>query len=130
MAIRPHPLSPHLSIYRFTLTMTMSIVHRITGVALYAGTVLLVGWLAAIATGGEFLALVEAFFGHWFGRLVLIGYTWALFHHMLGGLRHFLWDTGRGLGYPTREWMARLTLVGSILLTLLLWIFVWALWRA
>jgi succinate dehydrogenase / fumarate reductase, cytochrome b subunit len=129
MTTRPRPLSPHLSIYRFTLTMTMSIVHRITGVALYVGTLLLVIWLGAIAFGGPAFDVVQAGFGSWFGQLVLFGYTWALFHHALGGIRHFIWDTGTGLAYPAREWFARINLAGSIVLTLAAWsFFVWFKW--
>ena len=121
MTLRPRPLSPHLSAYRFTLTMTMSIVHRITGIANYVGTVLLVGWLAAAAIGGGALDVVHGFFGHWFGQLVLIGYTWSLFHHMLGGLRHFVWDSGAGMGWPMRWNLALINLVGSVFLTAVTW---------
>jgi succinate dehydrogenase / fumarate reductase cytochrome b subunit len=116
------PLSPHLQIYRPMLTMMMSILHRITGVGLYAGMILFVWWLTAAATSDSYFALVQGFFFSWFGRLVLFGFTWALIHHALGGLRHFLWDTGRGFALPTIEWMARASLGGSIVLTLLLWI--------
>lgn len=126
MAPRQRPLSPHLSVYRFTLTMALSIIHRLTGAALYVGTLLLVLWLAAAALGGDALAAVQGLFGHWFGQVVLFGYTWALFHHMLGGLRYFTWDTGIGLDHPAREWISRANLAGSILLTLLCWsLFVW-----
>jgi len=126
MTTRPRPLSPHLLIYRVTLTMVMSIVHRITGVALYAGTLLLVAWLVAAAIGGQPLDIVHVVFGSWFGQIVLFGYTWALFHHMLGGIRHFVWDTANGLDHPAREWIVRIHLASSILLTLLVWsVFVW-----
>ena len=126
MTTRQRPLSPHLSVYRFTVTMTMSIVHRITGAALYVGTLLLVGWLAAAAIGGGALEAMQAVFAHWLGQLVLFGYTWALFHHMLGGLRYFTWDSGNGLEHPTREWLAWGNLIGSVLLTLIAWAtFVW-----
>lgn len=128
MLPRSRPLSPHLELYRFTVTMAMSIIHRITGMVLYLGTILLVGWLAAAALGEGPLALVNTAFGHWFGQLVLIGYTWALLHHMLGGVRHFIWDTGRGLGPGTREAIAWANLGASIVLTLLAWgVFAW--WR-
>jgi succinate dehydrogenase / fumarate reductase cytochrome b subunit len=116
------PLSPHLQIYRPMLTMMMSIMHRITGVALYAGMILLVWWLSAAATSDGYFDLVQSFFGHWFGRLVLFGFTWALIHHALGGLRHFLWDTGRGFDLPMVEILARANLAGSVVLTLLLWV--------
>ena len=116
------PLSPHLQIYRPMLTMMMSIVHRITGLGLYFGIVLLVWWLTAASLSDGYFDLVQGFFGHWFGRLVLFGFTWALIHHALGGLRHLLWDTGRGFDLNLIEWLARANLAGSIVLTLLLWV--------
>ena len=83
------PLSPHLQIYRPTLTMMMSIVHRITGFGLYFGTLLLAWWFIA-AAGPNGYARFEWFIGSWIGRLILLGYTWALIHHMLGGIRHLI----------------------------------------
>ncbi len=126
MSVRPRPLSPHLQIYRFTITMAMSIMHRITGMALYFGTVLLVAWLAAAASGTEALGVVNGLYGSWFGQLVLFGFTWALLHHLLGGLRHFLWDFILGLEPGQREALAWANLVLSVALTLVLWtVFVW-----
>ena len=116
------PISPHLTVYRFTLTMAMSIAHRITGVALYFGTLLLVWWLVAASTSPRNFDVINGFFGTWIGRLVLFGYTWALFHHMLGGIRHLIWDTGRGLGEHERNLFARLTIIGSVSLTILVWL--------
>lgn len=116
------PLSPHLQIYRPMLTMMMSIMHRITGMALYFGMVLLVWWLTAAAVSDSYFNLVQAVFSHWFGRLVLFGFTWALLHHALGGLRHLLWDTGRGFDLKHVEWLARANLAGSIILTVVLWV--------
>jgi succinate dehydrogenase / fumarate reductase, cytochrome b subunit len=115
------PLSPHLQIYRPMLTMMMSIVHRITGIGLYLGTVLLAWWVNS-AAGPNGYGKFEAFAGSWIGRLILFGYTWALIHHMLGGIRHLIWDTGRGFGPNEREWLAAANLVGSIAITVLLWI--------
>jgi len=117
------PLSPHLQIYRMTLTMAMSIVHRVTGAALYFGTLLLVWWLIAVSSSATQFDIVSAFFASWVGQLVLFGYTWALLHHMLGGIRHFIWDTGRGFNPQEREFLAMATIVGSIVLTLLVWTF-------
>jgi succinate dehydrogenase / fumarate reductase cytochrome b subunit len=126
MPTRPRPLSPHLSVYRFTLTMTMSIVHRITGIGLYGGMALLALWLFCAAIGGGAFATIQAVFGHWFGQVVLIGFTWALFHHFLGGLRYFAWDATLLMGSPARHNLALLNLVGSIVLTLLVWtVLVW-----
>jgi succinate dehydrogenase / fumarate reductase cytochrome b subunit len=116
------PLAPHLSIYRMTLTMAMSVAHRLTGAGLYFGTILLVWWLVAAATSPRSFDLINGFFGTWIGRLVLFGYTWALFHHMLGGIRHLIWDTARGLEPTEREWLTRLTLIGSASLTLFVWL--------
>lgn len=106
--------------------MAMSIVHRITGVANYLGTLLLVAWLAAAALGEGPLGVINAFFGHWVGQLILFGYTWSLFHHMLGGIRHFVWDFGKALEMPGRELIVRVQLGLSVFLTLAAWaIFVW-----
>jgi succinate dehydrogenase / fumarate reductase, cytochrome b subunit len=116
------PLSPHLSIYKPTLTMVMSIVHRITGFGLYFGTILVAWWLLAAASGPTAYASVGSFMGSYIGRLLLFGYTWALLHHMLGGIRHFIWDAGRGFGPQEREWLAVATVAGSISLTIVIWI--------
>ena len=120
-APRQRPLSPHLQIYKPLLTMMMSIVHRLTGVALYFGTLLLVWWLMAAASGPVAYESFQNFIGSFIGRLILFGYTWALIHHMFGGLKHLLWDTGRGLELSSADWMARLSLVGSVGLTILIW---------
>ena len=116
------PLSPHIQIYRWTLTMMLSILHRATGVALYAGTVLLAWWLLAVATGPEAYAVVQDISGSWYGRLVLFGYTWALFHHMFGGIRHFVWDTGRGFDLKVVEILARFTTIMPLILTGRAWV--------
>jgi succinate dehydrogenase / fumarate reductase, cytochrome b subunit len=116
------PLSPHLQIYRPMLTMMMSILHRITGSVLYIGILLLIWWLVAAARSDSAFDTAQGFFGHWFGRFILLGLSWALIHHALGGLRHLLWDTGRGFDLKTVEWLARANLAGSIALTILLWI--------
>ena len=116
------PLSPHLQIYRRTLTMMMSIIHRATGVALYAGTLLLVWWLTAAATSDAYFDMVQAVFGSWIGRRVLFGFTWARVHLVAGGIRHLIWDTGRAFDLPTVEVDARITLAASIIITIALWV--------
>jgi succinate dehydrogenase / fumarate reductase cytochrome b subunit len=126
MAPRARPLSPHLEVYRFTLTMAMSILHRITGIANYVGTLLLVLWLLAAAIGGGFYDGANALFGSWIGQVVLFGYTWSLFHHMLGGLKHFVWDSGRMMDPEGRELIVRIQVIGGIVLTLVAWtLYVW-----
>ncbi len=116
------PLSPHLQIYRPMLTMVLSIVHRITGAALYLGTILLAAWLISAATGRSGFEQTQWLFGSWIGRLVLLVYTWALLHHMLGGIKHLAWDMGYGFGAEAREATAKLTLAGSVGLTLVVWV--------
>jgi succinate dehydrogenase / fumarate reductase cytochrome b subunit len=127
-ATRPRPLSPHLQVYRWPITMVMSIAHRITGGALYFGTLLLVFLLLSAAAGEGSYARASAIFGSVPGRIVLFGYTWALIHHMLGGIRHFIWDTGRGMEPGERDILAWANLVGSIVLTLIIWALALA-WR-
>jgi succinate dehydrogenase / fumarate reductase cytochrome b subunit len=117
------PLSPHLQIYRWPVTMMMSILHRITGAGLYFGILLVAWWLIAAGAGPNQYARVAGFFNSSFGRFILFGYTWALMHHALGGVRHLIWDTGRGFAPNEREGLALATIVGSIVITLLLWIF-------
>ena len=115
------PLSPFMT-YRWTLTMAMSIVHRITGIALYVGTLLMAWWLIATASGPGAYATLQAFTSNWIGRVLVFGYTWALLHHMLGGIRHLIWDLGYGFGPSEREWLTRAALFGSITLTIVVWI--------
>ena len=121
MATQDRPLSPHLSIYKFYPTMVMSIIHRITGAALYFGTVLVAWWLIAAAAGPDYFNFTNAIFGSILGRLVLFGYTWALLHHMIGGIRHLVWDTGRGLEKHTSTKIAWATVICSVALTIILW---------
>jgi succinate dehydrogenase / fumarate reductase cytochrome b subunit len=116
------PLSPHLQIYRPMLTMMMSIAHRISGVGNAVGFLLLTWWLVAISSGPEAYATVNDFFGSIFGRFLLFVFSWGLIHHMLGGIRHLIWDTGRGLDKVSIEIFAWATLIGSTVLTLVLWI--------
>lgn len=115
------PLSPHLQIYKPTINMVMSIVHRLTGAALYFGTLLLAWWLIAAASGPEYFGYVNAVFGSLAGRIVLFGYTWALIHHAAGGIRHFIWDSGRGYDLETIDTMSWWSLYISVALTLLVW---------
>ena len=117
------PLSPHLMIYRWPLPMAMSIAHRITGSGLYFGTLLVAWWLIAAASSPNAYAGIGSFMSSFLGRLILVGYTWALVHHMLGGIRHFVWDTGHGFAASEREWLSLATAVASVSLTVVLWVF-------
>lgn len=116
------PLSPHLSIYRPMLTMLMSIAHRITGFGNAVGFLLLAWWLVAIAAAPEQYATVERFFASIPGRALLFLFSWSLIHHMLGGIRHLIWDTGRALDKTSIEVLAWLTIISSTVLTILVWV--------
>ncbi len=124
------PLSPHLQIYRLTLTFVMSGLHRITGALLYFGTLLFVWWLIAAASGPGAYGWFTWAAGTYIGQLVLLGYTFTFIHHMLGGIRHLIWDTGRGFGPSEREWLSLATIVGSVGITLVLWIVGYAIFGA
>lgn len=126
MPARSRPLSPHLSIYRFTLTMANSVIQRGTGMAMYLGTLLIVLWLGAAALGEGPFTVVSAVYGFWLVQVVFFLATWALFHHMLGGVRHFVWDSVHALDPVGRETITRAQWALSTLLTLGAWaLFVW-----
>jgi succinate dehydrogenase / fumarate reductase cytochrome b subunit len=126
MSTNPRPLSPHLQVYRWQLTMTMSILHRITGVALAVGTLLLVWWLLAAAAGPEVYETARTCLGSWVGRLLLFGWSFALFYHLLNGIRHLGWDLGLGFEIKTAYATGWTVWALSILLTLVTWVAAYA----
>ena len=115
------PLSPHLLIYKPMLTMMMSIAHRITGAALYVGTILLAWFLIALSMDANAFGLVSWVLHSILGQLVLFGFTFALFLHFMGGIRHALWDAGIGFEYPQREWLAQATWMAALVVTIAVW---------
>ena len=116
------PLSPHLSIYKPIPTMVVSILHRITGGALYIGTFLLCWWLIAAASGEEHFNTINNLLGSIIGQLILFGFTWALVQHMLGGIKHLFWDMGYGFEKDFSTKVAIFTLVASTIITCLIWL--------
>jgi succinate dehydrogenase / fumarate reductase cytochrome b subunit len=112
------PLSPHLQIYRPQLTAITSILTRITGNGLIVAGVLVVWWLLAAATGPEYFAVADGFVRSWFGKLVFLGSIWAVWYHFLAGLRHLLYDSGRGMDVATAEKLGIGVIAGSVVLTL------------
>ncbi len=96
MAPKDRPLSPHLQVYRLPLAAILSITHRITGVGLGLGALLLVVWLVAAAAGPDAFGPVSWFLGSWLGLLILFGFAWALLYHLANGIRHLFWDAGYG----------------------------------
>ncbi|MBV9585749.1 MAG: succinate dehydrogenase, cytochrome b556 subunit [Alphaproteobacteria bacterium] len=122
MSPAPRPLSPHLQVYRWTLPMTMSILHRATGIALSLGTILLVLWLVAAASGPVPYGHVQGFIGSWIGLLLLFGWSVSLFYHLCNGIRHLWWDTGQGLELPAVYGSGWVVLAATAVLTVLAWV--------
>jgi succinate dehydrogenase / fumarate reductase cytochrome b subunit len=116
------PLSPHLTIFRPYINMVMSIVHRITGSINYVGSAILALWLAMSASGPAGYDTASSILGSPLGLLVLFGFSWSLIHHACGGIRHFIWDTGAGLSKPSFRFLSWMTVVGSVSITLLVWL--------
>ena len=121
------PLSPHLTIYRLPMLALLSITHRITGVALTAGTLILVYWLLALASGPEAYADATAVLGSVLGQVILFGFSWALYYHMCNGVRHLVWDIGKGLDIDSADASGIMVLGASVLLAVLTWISAYAL---
>ena len=117
----PRPLSPHLQIYRWQLTSVLSILHRLTGIALAVGAILLVSWLGAAADGPASFAKMQWFLGSWIGLLVLFGWSVALFYHLCNGIRHLVWDTGRGLDLKNVYLGGWSVLAATMALTVVAW---------
>jgi len=121
MAKTQRPLSPHLQVYRPQLTSVLSILHRATGIALTVGSILLVYWLTSLASGAESYAGALGFIGSWFGRLILFGFTIAMFYHLCNGIRHLFWDSGRGFEMDQVYRSGWMVLIATGVLTLATW---------
>jgi succinate dehydrogenase / fumarate reductase cytochrome b subunit len=117
----PRPLSPHLQIYRWQLTMVMSIAHRITGIVLAGGTLLLVWWIVALAMGPDAYARAQGFIGSPPGLVLMFGWTAALFYHLLNGIRHLFWDAGHGFELKTTYRSGYAVIALTVVLTLGAW---------
>lgn len=122
MSKQDRPLSPHLQVYRPQLTSVLSITHRGTGVLLAVGLLLLVYWLLALAGGPGAYAEAQGFLGSWFGKLLLFGFTYALFYHMCNGVRHLFWDIGMGFELGQAYASGWAVVVVSVLLTVVVWV--------
>ncbi len=124
------PLSPFMlgSAYKFQTSSLTSIMHRITGVALGAGTLLLTAWLVSAAAGDAAFSVVQALLASWIGLAVLIGFTFALFYHFCNGIRHLAWDAGRGFELPAMHRNGRMVVAGAVALTVAFWIIGFLVW--
>lgn len=118
MAAGNRPLSPHLQVYRWQMSMLFSILHRITGVGLALGLVLLTWWLVAAASGADYFNTVHAVMASWIGRVILLGFTASLFFHLCNGLRHLAWDAGFGFEIEDMQKTGWLVLAATVVLTL------------
>jgi succinate dehydrogenase / fumarate reductase cytochrome b subunit len=121
MSNTERPLSPHLSIYRWPITMTLSILHRATGVAMSVGLVLLAAWLTSAAAGAEQYAEFTTLMSTLVGRLLLIGWSFAFFYHLANGIRHFVWDTGRGFEKHQANASAWFVMIFAVAVTVAFW---------
>lgn len=126
MADIQRPISPHIQIYRWQITSVLSILHRLTGIGLGLGMVVLTWWLAAAAVGADYYAAVVEWLTGWFGRLVILGFTWSLFYHLCNGIRHLFWDAGLGFELTTVTRSGWTVVVASFVLTLVAWIAAYA----
>ena len=126
MTTANRPLSPHLQIYKFQLTMAVSVSQRITGAGLAGGLILFAYWLGAAAYGPEAYATAQAFLTSWFGYLLLIGFTFAGSFHLLNGIRHLFWDIGWGFDMETTKASSAAIVVGAVVLTALIWLIVYS----
>jgi succinate dehydrogenase / fumarate reductase, cytochrome b subunit len=118
---KARPLSPHLSVFRLYVNMTMSIVHRATGAANYFGSLLLAAWLIAAATSDAWFETVNGLLATPIGLIVLFGFSWSVIHHLLGGVRHFIWDTIHGFSKGSVKFLSWLSILLSVALTGALW---------
>lgn len=118
------PLSPHLQIYRKQLNSATSILNRITGIAMLGSALLIVWWLLAAATGKAYFDLVDGLMTSMLGDVMMTLSVLGLWYHTLGGLRHLIWDTGRGLELEAADRMGWAMIVGAVVLTILTLIFV------
>tara|TARA_Y100001960_G_scaffold256956_1_gene275771 strand:+ start:2214 stop:2609 length:396 start_codon:yes stop_codon:yes gene_type:complete len=122
MAQVERPLSPHLQVYKPQLTSVLSILHRITGVSLGIGTLLVAWWLISAAYGPDQFGTTQSFIASWFGRLLLFGFTFSLFYHLCNGIRHLFWDVGWGFQLKTAYLSGWVVVIASIGLTVVSWI--------
>lgn len=121
MSDEKRPLSPHLQVYRWQITSVLSILHRLTGVALAFGMALLIAWLTAAAAGPQTFAMVQGLIASPLGLLVVAGFSFALFFHLCNGIRHLFWDMGMGFELTTATASGWAVIAAAVLLTALVW---------
>ena len=125
MPARPRPLSPHLGIYRWQISNSLSILHRLTGIALAVGFVALCFWLICLAGGEDSYRMAEQAFDNPLGHVFLCGWTFSFLYHLLNGVRHLFWDVGKGFERVARHASGWFTILGAIVLTMAVWVIIW-----
>ena len=128
MATHERPLSPHLQIYRPQISSVLSILHRLTGIGLTVGTLVLVWWLLAAAAGPEAYTTFQRFLGSFIGQILMLGWTFAFFYHLCNGIRHLFWDAGYGFSLPVMHMTGWIVVAASGVLTVLSWIIAYIVW--
>jgi succinate dehydrogenase / fumarate reductase, cytochrome b subunit len=128
MAAKERPLSPHLQIYKPQISSVLSIAHRASGIALTVGTILLVWWLLAAATGPDAYATAQSFMGSIIGQILIFGWTLAFYFHLCNGIRHLAWDAGFGFDLPVMNMSGKIAVGASVVLTILSWIIAYIVW--
>ncbi|MBT8101028.1 MAG: succinate dehydrogenase, cytochrome b556 subunit [Gammaproteobacteria bacterium] len=118
------PLSPHLSVYRWPITMTLSILHRATGVALSLGLLAMTAWLVSAAGGGESYGQFAELAGSWYGKVLLFGWAFAFFFHLANGVRHLVWDAGFGFEKHQANASAWAVLIFTVIASIGYWVLV------
>ena len=122
---RQRPLSPHLQIYKPQLTSILSILHRVTGVTLSMGSIILVSWIVALTLGEETYVIFTKIINHWFSHLVLMGFTFGIFYHLSNGIRHLFWDAGYGYGLKEAYISGSAVIFSSLTLTVITWLLIY-----
>ena len=118
---RAKPLSPHLQVWRWHITMATSILHRATGCALYVGALIAAAWAVSLASGPQAYAAFKGLMGSWLGLFVMFGLTLSLFYHLANGVRHLVWDTGHGLDVKSANASAVVVFAFAVAATLAVW---------
>jgi len=116
-----NPLSPHLQIYRWQVSSLVSITHRITGILNLLGLVFICAWISSAGIGENFFESFSVFLKSFIGEFILIGFTWSMSYHLLSGIRHFFWDLGHGYEIKTANFTGIIVILGSLVLTIILW---------
>lgn len=119
---RDRPMSPHMQVWRWHVTMATSILHRATGMALYAGVLIVMGWIVAVAAGADAFDSYRGLLASPFGQLVMFGMTVSLFYHLANGIRHLFWDAGKGLEPKTADMTGWAVIVFGVVAAVLIWV--------